>query len=96
MAAANTEQTRLVANEAIINLLDVETLNQQLSPGAENSLAKTVSILKQAVVTIDEGLKLSYQNGTNVNAIVYGRKRLKTKIRYKLGSKRDRNMKLIL
>lgn len=73
MPAANIEQTRLLHDDGIINLLDVEKLNQQLSPGAENSLAKTVSILKQAVVTIDEGLKSNYQNGTDVNAIVYGR-----------------------
>ncbi len=68
------------ANEAVT----IETLKKQLSDLANDSSRHTLSVLKKAVVNIDDGLKNIYQNANRVdsneidpvNTIVYGRSNL--------------------
>ena len=69
MSRANMQQTNVISDSSINNLLDVKKLGEQLSQDNANKIA----LLKQAVIDINEGLKESYQNGSDVNDIVYGR-----------------------
>ncbi len=59
------------------NLLDTQALKKQLSSSADDTSSNTLSILKQVIVNIDDGLKTIYQNKNankdTVNTVVYGR-----------------------
>jgi len=74
MSRANMQQTNVISDSSINNLLDVKKLGEQLSQDNANKIA----LLKQAVIDINEGLKESYQNGSDVNDIVYGRSYLRS------------------
>lgn len=58
------------------DLLDFPSLARQLSTCATDSSAEQITLLKEAVTSIDEGLKETYKNGCDVNDIVYGRANL--------------------
>ena len=60
----------------INELIDFAALKQHLENCAADSAAEHISLLKQAVLTIDDGLKAFYQNGGDVNTVVYGRSNL--------------------
>ena len=60
------------------NLFDTKALTKQLNNSADEPSKNTLSILKKAVIDIDEGLKAIYQsadstNDSNINTVVYGR-----------------------
>ena len=66
---------------AINTIVDFESLSQQLSDNLAEYPAALVSptdikLLKDAVCSIDEGLKSLYQSGSDVETIVYGRANL--------------------
>jgi len=63
------------------NLLDTDALKKQLNDTAKDASANTLSVLKKAVINIDEGLKNIYQNTAStkddtVDTVVYGRSHL--------------------
>ena len=65
----------------IEKIIDFELLKKQLKNNAAEFPANLVNpalikLLKDAVTTIDNGLKETYQRGDNVETIVYGRSRL--------------------
>ena len=65
----------------IEKVVDFESLNKQLDNNADELPSDLVNpallkLLKNAVTTIDEGLKKLYKNDCDVNTIVYGRSRL--------------------
>lgn len=71
------------ADNIISRLVDFKNLNQQLDAYcAETAIESApikpalIALLKQAVTQIDTGLKQAYENGSDVNAIVYGRSNL--------------------
>ncbi len=71
----------VVDKAAIIKIVDFESLNKQLKNNATEFPSERVNpalikLLKNAVNTIDEGLKEIYQHGGDVNTIVYGRSSL--------------------
>ncbi len=82
----NKEQLEAVVGNpvdklAINKIVDFESLSQQLSDSLTESPAVLVSprvikLLKDAVCSIDEGLKSLYQSGSDVNTVVYGRSNL--------------------
>jgi len=64
------------ADSRINDLIDFSTLKKQLENCPADSSAELIPLLKQAVLSIDEGLKRLYQNGSDVNDVVYGRSNL--------------------
>jgi len=65
------------SEDAVNNILNFEALALQLNaaPDASEELVnpRIIKLLKNAVTTIDDGLKEVYQSGSDVNTIVYGR-----------------------
>ncbi len=85
MSAANKKYAATVDDSAINNLLDFKLLNKQLNDSVSDSSQELITpaiikLLKSAVLTIDEGLKETYQSGSDVNTIVYGRSSLIDKL----------------
>jgi len=81
MANVNKQRTEVTAENFVNTLIDINALNQQLNDSVTDSTIDPVNpvaikLLKDAVITIDEGLKAIYQNGCDVNTIVYGRAHL--------------------
>lgn len=81
MAIANPLDAQNSAVKSINDLIDRDFLEQQLQgstpdPSQNAITPKTIKLLKDAVVTIDEGLKSIYQRGGDVNTIVNGRANL--------------------
>jgi len=81
MALVDNKYTETVTEDPINNLLDFASLNKKLNDSAANSSngisdPEIIKLLKDAVVTIDEGLKKIYQSGSDVNTIVFGRANL--------------------
>ena len=67
--------------DIIEKIVDFSSLNKQLKNNAVEFPSNLVNpalikLLKDAVTAIDEGLKEIYQNGCDVNTVVYGRSRL--------------------
>ena len=63
-------------DNSINQLVDFSALKQQLENCTADSPAEHIALLKAAVLAIDEGLKACYQNGCDVNTVVYGRSNL--------------------
>ncbi len=83
MASVINMSTAAISDDSINRLIDTTSLNQQLDSYANEKSARTgqlnpelIKLLKNTVRTIDEGLKQAYKNGSDVNAIVYGRSQL--------------------
>jgi [protein-PII] uridylyltransferase len=81
MANVNESSAQAIAENTVDSLLDVAALKQQLCrniPGpAQNIISPDIiKLLKNAVISIDEGLKTIYRSGGDVNTIVYGRANL--------------------
>ncbi|MBE9560596.1 MAG: [protein-PII] uridylyltransferase [Proteobacteria bacterium] len=62
--------------DSISNLINFAVLKKQLENCAPDSAAEHITLLKDAVLTVDNGLKEIYQNGCDVNTVVYGRSNL--------------------
>ncbi len=60
----------------IDSLIDFSSLKKQLDDCDSQSRAEHLKLLKEAVVGIAEGLKEKYQNGCDVDTVVYGRANL--------------------
>ncbi len=78
MATVKEKYNTPVADTSINELIDFETINKQLNDSASAAAQPLITpaiikLLKDAVLAIDEGLKQLYQNGCDVNTIVYGR-----------------------
>ena len=78
MASVKEKYNTTVADTGISELIDFETINKQLNESASAAAQPLITpdiikLLKDAVLAIDEGLKQLYQNGCDVNTIVYGR-----------------------
>ncbi len=71
-----TSLSQQSAENPINDLIDFASLKKQLEDCAADSTAEHIALLKQAVLTIDDGLKEIYQNGSDVNTVVYGRSNL--------------------
>ncbi len=72
------EKQTTTADTCISELIDFETINKQLNESASVAAQPLITpaiikLLKDAVLAIDKGLKQLYQNGCDVNTIVYGR-----------------------
>jgi len=65
-----------LADCSVNDLIDFAALKKQLENCAADSSAEHIALLKAAVLTIDDGLKQCYQNGCDVNTVVYGRSNL--------------------
>ena len=79
----NTSESRNenTAENAIKDLVDFESLNQQISNSFTGSSPELINpdlikLFKSTVIAIDDGLKTLYQNGGDVNIVVYGRAKL--------------------
>jgi len=68
--------SNLADKQLVDQLIDFESLNLQLNKCDVSCPSDIIKLLKDTVTTIDQGLKEIYQNGSNVNTIVYGRARL--------------------
>jgi [protein-PII] uridylyltransferase len=64
------------ADDNIDGLIDFSTLKKRLDDCDHNSCAEQIKLLKEAVITIAEGLKEKYRNGCDVDTVVYGRAKL--------------------
>ena len=64
------------AQSTINDLIDFASLKKQLENCATDSTAEHITLLKETVLAIDDGLKDIYQNGGDVNTVVYGRSNL--------------------
>ena len=73
MSNADIKTTEAALENCVGTLLDFEALADLLISCNTDSPAALIKALKDAVSTIDEGLKTIYQNGCDVNDIVYGR-----------------------
>lgn len=78
MTSVKEKYNTTVADASINELIDFETINKQLNQSASATAQPLITpdiikLLKDAVLAIDEGLKQLYQNGCDVNTIVYGR-----------------------
>jgi [protein-PII] uridylyltransferase len=71
-----TSLSQQSAENPINDLIDFASLKKQLENCAADSTAEHIGLLKQAVLTIDNGLKEIYLNGSDVNTVVYGRSNL--------------------
>ncbi len=75
-----TVATQSADNTAVNKIIDFNSLNKQINntaaPASEQVSPDLIKLLKDAVTTIDEGLKETYQNGCDVETIVYGRSSL--------------------
>ena len=81
MPIVKEKHTATGANTLINGLIDFESLNKQLIASVSDSPQQlinpaSIKLLKDAVLTIDDGLKEIYHNGSDVNNIVYGRANL--------------------
>jgi [protein-PII] uridylyltransferase len=76
MPSLKQQTAEQTAISSINGLVDFASLKKQLENVAADSTAEHIALLKDAVVTIDEGLKDYYLNGGDVNAVVYGRSNL--------------------
>jgi len=81
MAQLNENPANDPADMTVSGLLDLEALKAQLcrdipEPSQSIITPDIIKLLKNAVITIDQGLKGLYQNGGDVNTIVYGRANL--------------------
>ncbi|MBL4712388.1 MAG: [protein-PII] uridylyltransferase [Gammaproteobacteria bacterium] len=86
MSNANKQVNQNTAAKAVADVLDFKLLSQQLNTTTAGISTKSttqdlitsevVNHLKDAVTSIDEGLKQLYQAGADVNIIVYGRANL--------------------
>ncbi|NOQ89954.1 MAG: [protein-PII] uridylyltransferase, partial [Gammaproteobacteria bacterium] len=70
-----------IKHASIDKLVDFDLLVRQLDESTADSPAELINpevmkLLKDAVNAIDEGLKNTYQNGSDVNTVVYGRSNL--------------------
>lgn len=65
-----------LADCTVNDLIDFAALKEQLENCAADSAAKHIALLKAAVLAIDDGLKGLYQDGCDVNTVVYGRSNL--------------------
>jgi [protein-PII] uridylyltransferase len=63
-------------DSSINQLVDFSALKQQLENCAADAHGEHIALLKAAVLAIDDGLKACYQNGCDVNTVVYGRSNL--------------------
>jgi len=63
-------------HNSINELIDFSALKQQLENCAADKPGEHIVLLKAAVLNIDDGLKELYQNGCDVNTVVYGRSNL--------------------
>ena len=75
------EQFSAMDIDIIDKIVDIAALNKQLKNNAAEFPSELINptlitLLKVAVTAIDEDLKEVYQNGCDVNTIVYGRSRL--------------------
>ena len=61
---------------SIDGLIDFSALRKQLNGCNGESNAEQIKLLKDTVLAIDVGLKELYQNGCDVNTVVYGRANL--------------------
>ena len=78
MTSVKEKYNTTVTDASINELIDFETINKQLNQSASAAAQPLITpdiikLLKDAVLAIDEGLKQLYQNGCDVNTIVYGR-----------------------
>jgi len=64
------------ADDNIDGLIDFSTLKKRLDDCDHKSCAEQIKLLKQAVITIADGLKEKYKNGCDVDTVVYGRAKL--------------------
>ncbi|MCK4675792.1 MAG: nucleotidyltransferase domain-containing protein, partial [Gammaproteobacteria bacterium] len=64
------------AENNIDELIDFVALKKQLDNCTADATAELITLLKAAVLTIDDGLKNAYINGSDVDSIVYGRSNL--------------------
>lgn len=81
MLTVNEKTTTTPADTSVNSLVDFKSINKQLDDSAADSSQQLINpaiikLLKDAVLTIDQGLKEIYQNGSDVNNIVYGRSNL--------------------
>ncbi|HHJ34878.1 MAG TPA: [protein-PII] uridylyltransferase [Gammaproteobacteria bacterium] len=79
MVDVNAIDSGDTATGSVENILDFELLSKQLGTHATDAELITpdvIKLLKQAVTSIDDGLKDIYRAGGDVNTIVYGRSRL--------------------
>jgi [protein-PII] uridylyltransferase len=81
MASVDKKSVEIMTKNTINSVLDFESLNRQIKDNIDDSAPELITpdiikLLKDAVVTIDEGLKEIYQSGSDVNIIVYGRANL--------------------
>ncbi len=80
-ATASVLTDNLPCLAIIEKIVDFESLKKQLKNNAAEFSTELVNpglikLLKDAVTTIDNGLKETYQSGCDVNSVVYGRSRL--------------------
>ena len=77
MTDLSTNNAIAASEDAVSNVLDFEALTLQLdttSDAGETLInPEIIKLLKEAVTTIDDSLKIIYQSGHDVNTIVYGR-----------------------
>ena len=74
----NESSAQAIPDNTINSLFDATTFYQQLCRNKLESPQSiigpdTIKLLKNTVITIDEGLKNIYQSGGDVNTVVYGR-----------------------
>ncbi len=86
-----TVATQSADNAAVNKIIDFNSLNKQLADNAvefpsDRVTPALIKLLKDAVITIDEGLKEVYRNGCDVNTIVYGRSSLFDQLIYTIYS----------
>lgn len=74
------QNARAIAEKSVKPLLDITSLTKQLENCAADQPQERVKLLKAAVNKTDEGLKTLYQNGSDVNNIVFGRSYLTDKL----------------
>ncbi|MBE9564050.1 MAG: [protein-PII] uridylyltransferase [Proteobacteria bacterium] len=73
--------TLVTGQTSIDNLIDFKALTKQLNDTSATSAAdlitpELIKLLKDTVLSIDEGLKSIYKNNGDVNTVVYGRSNL--------------------
>ena len=80
MSDLSSNNVIATSEDAVSNILNFEALAQQLNLSTDTNEElinpRIIKLLKDAVSTIDDGLKETYQSGCDVNTIVYGRSSL--------------------
>ncbi len=65
-----------ISENSVNALVDFNALQKQLDNCEADATAEHIGLLKQAVASVDEGLKSLYQKGADVDVVVYGRSEL--------------------